>query len=133
VSSTEASIPAAVRTSFRLYLVTVAVSVVNVATQVHFNISPELVLLNPVIELALFLGIGLPMRAGKPWARVGMASVAALIVVLNLVFIIRLTSAFGQYSTLQVVLLLVLAGGKVALLGAATWMMYRPQTQDYFR
>ena len=132
MSETEARIPAAVSTSFQLYLAAVAVSAVNVATQVYFHISPALVLLNPVLELAVFLGIGLRMRAGKPWARVGMCSVAALIVVLNLVFIVRLATAFGQYSTLQVVLLMVLAAGKVALLGAATWMMYRPQNQVYF-
>lgn len=133
MSSTEAVAPAAVRTSFRLYLAAVAVSVANVVTQVHFHINPALVLLNPVLELAVFLGIGLRMRAGRPWARVGMSSVAALIIVLNVIFIGRLTTVFGEYSTLQVVLLLLLAAGKVALLGAATWMMYRPQNQGYFR
>jgi hypothetical protein len=132
VSSAEAVVPDAVRTSFRLYLAAVAVSVVNVALQVHFHISPPLVLLNPVLELAVFLGMGLRMRAGRPWARVGMCSVAALIVLLNLIFIVRLSSAFGQYPTLQVVLLMVVAAGKVALLGAATWMMYRPRNQGYF-
>ena len=132
MSSTEALIPAAVRTSFRLYLAAIVVSVLNAAMQVHLHISPALILVNPVLELALLLGIGLRMRAGKPWARVGMSSIAALIIVLNVVFIIRVTSVFGQYPTLQVVLLLGLSAGKVALLGAATWMMYRPQNQVYF-
>lgn len=132
MNSTEASTPAAVNTAFRLYLAAVVVSVVNAVTQVYFHINPALVLLNPVLELVVLLGIGLPMRAGKPWARVGMSSVAALLILLNVIYVVHLTSVFGRYSTLQVVLLLVLAVGKVALLAAATWMMYRPQNQVYF-
>jgi hypothetical protein len=52
---------------------------------------------------------------------------------LNLYISFGLTRAFGSMPTYQVLSLMTLALGKVALLGAATWMMFRPQNQDYFR
>jgi hypothetical protein len=134
VSSTGTSptVPATVRTAFALYMAAVVVSLVNLLAQVHFGISRPAGLVNPALELALFLGIGLPMRAGRPWAQIGMFSIALLLILLNLFLGYGLTRAFGSLPTYQVVLLLVLVGGKVALLGAATWMMYRPQNQAYF-
>ena len=132
MSSPSATVPGAVRTAFALYMAAAAVSAANAAALVHFHLAPGLVLANPVVELALYLGIGLPMRSGKLWARIGMFSVALLFILLNLLYTHGLTSAFGSAPTYQVVLLLVLVSGKVALLGAATWMMYRPQNQVYF-
>jgi hypothetical protein len=125
--------PREVRVSFALFMTAVAVSAANVLAQVHFGVSRAPVLLNPVIELVVFLAIGLRMREGKPWARIGMFSVALLLILLNLVVTYGLTRAFGSMPTYQVVLLLVLVGGKVALLTAASWMMYRPRNQLYFR
>lgn len=126
------TVPAAVRTSFALYMTAVVVSVANVLAQVHFGISKPVGLVNPALELAVFLGIGLRMRAGRMWARIGMFSIALLLILLNVFLAYGLTRAFGSLPSYQVVLLLALVVGKVALLGAATWMMYRPQNQAYF-
>jgi hypothetical protein len=131
-ADTSPTVPATVRTAFALFMAAVVVSLANVLARVHFRISPPAGLVNPAVELVLFLGVGLRMRAGRLWARISMFSIALLLILLNLFLGYGLTRAFGSLPTYQVVLLMMLVSGKVALLGAATWMMYRPQNQAYF-
>ena len=125
--------PALVRSAFRLYVGAVAVSAANAVLQVVFDVSPFVVLLNPILEATLFLGIGARMRGGSRLARTVLLGVAGLFIAVNLAFAAGLTSAFHRHSTALTALLLILVTAKVALIAAATWMMYRPPNHSYFQ
>ncbi|HEY9413377.1 MAG TPA: hypothetical protein VIQ30_01355 [Pseudonocardia sp.] len=132
VSKTPATVPSAIQTAFVLYQVTVLVSLANAVARMDFGMSSAAALLNPALELLVFVGVGLRMRAGRPQARIGLLTASLLLILLNLLVTYGLTQALGSLPTYQAVVLWVLAGTKVALLAAAAWMMYRPGAQRYF-
>jgi hypothetical protein len=125
--------PVAVRASFALFLGVVVLSLFNAVVQVAFRISGATAGLGAVIEAVLFVFLGTQMRAGRLWARVTLMSVVWVFVVISLLAVLWLGGAFGVHLSGLAMLTLCYITAKLAMIVAATVLMYRPSARDYFR
>ncbi|WP_028926148.1 hypothetical protein [Pseudonocardia acaciae] len=120
------------RASFALFLGVVVLSLLNAVIQSAFRLSGTPVLVGALIESVLFLVLGAHMRAGRPWARVTLASVAWVFVVVSLVAVYGLNGEWGGNLRGLVMFTLVAIVAKLAMIVAATLLMYRPSVRAYF-
>lgn len=124
--------PAPVRASFALFLGVVVLSLLNAVIQVAFRLSGTPVLVGALIETGLFVLLGTQMRAGRLWARMTLASVAWVFVVVSLIGLLGLNGQWGGNLRGLVVYTLVSLVAKLFMIIAATVLMYRPGVRDYF-
>ncbi|HEV7789137.1 MAG TPA: hypothetical protein VGP05_09010 [Pseudonocardia sp.] len=124
--------PTAVRASFALFVGVVVLSLLNAVIQISFRISGATVLVGALIEAALFLVLGSQMRVGRLWARVTLMSVAWVFVAVSLLALFGLKGEFGRNLDGLVLFTLGYVTAKLAMIVAATVLMYRPSTRGYF-
>jgi hypothetical protein len=124
--------PTAVRASFALFVGVVVLSLLNAVIQISLRISGATVLVGALIEAVLFLVLGSQMRVGRLWARVTLMSVAWVFVAVSLLALFGLNGSFGRNLDGLVLLTLVYVTAKLAMIVAATVLMYRPSTRGYF-
>jgi hypothetical protein len=125
--------PVAVRASFALLLGVVVLSLLDAVVQVAFRLTGATAGVGAVIEALLFVPLGAQMRAGRLWARMSLLSVAWVSVAVTLLGMFGLGGAFGARLTGLELLTLGYLSGKLVMIIAATVLMYRPSTRDYFR
>ncbi|MDT7609096.1 MAG: hypothetical protein QOC83_3162 [Pseudonocardiales bacterium] len=124
--------PTAVRASFALFVGVVVLSLLNAVIQISFRISGATVLVGALIEAVLFLVLGSQMRVGRLWARVTLMSVAWVFVAVSLLALFGLNGSFGRNLDGLVLFTLGYVTAKLAMIVAATVLMYRPSTRGYF-
>ncbi|MCU1650958.1 MAG: hypothetical protein QOG57_3865 [Pseudonocardiales bacterium] len=124
--------PTAVRASFALFVGVVVLSLLNAVIQISFRISGATVLVGALIEAVLFLVLGSQMRVGRLWARVTLMSVAWVFVAVSLLALFGLKGEFGRNLDGLVLFTLGYVTAKLAMIVAATVLMYRPSTRGYF-
>jgi hypothetical protein len=125
--------PTPVRASFALFVGVVVLSLLNAVIQIAFRIGGFTVLVGALIETVLFVFLGSQMRVGKLWARVTLMSVAWVFVAVSLLAVFGLNGSFGRHMDGLVLFTLVYVTAKLAMIVAATVLMYRPSTRGYFR
>lgn len=124
--------PAPVRASFALFFGVVVLSLLNAVIQVAFRPSGTPVLVGALIEAGLFVLLGAQMRAGKLWARVTLASVAWVFVVVSVLAVYGLNGEWGGNLRGLVVVTLIFLVAKLSMIISATVLMYRPGVREYF-
>jgi hypothetical protein len=125
--------PVAVRASFALFLGVVVLSLLNAVLQVAFRTSAATVGVGAAIEAVLFVLLGAQMRAGRLWARVTLMSVAWVFVAVSLLAMFGLGGALAGHLTGLALLTVGYLAAKLAMIVAATVLMYEPSARDYFR
>jgi hypothetical protein len=108
-------------------------SLLNAVLQLSTQLSGATVLVGALIEAALFLGLGVPMRAGRLWARMALMSVAWVFIAIGVLAGFALNSAFGHEVDGLVAFALICVAGKLLLIIVGTVLMYRPENRGYFR
>lgn len=121
------------RAAFALFVGEVVLSLLNAVLQVSTQLSGTTVVIGALIEAGLFLGLGVPMRAGRLWARMALMSVAWVFIAIGVLAGFALNSSFGQDVNGLVAFALICVAGKLILIIAGTVMMYRPENRGYFR
>jgi hypothetical protein len=124
--------PTAVRASFALFVGVVVLSLLNAVIQISLRVSGATVLVGALIETVLFVFLGSQMRTGRLWARVTLMSVAWVFVAVSLLAVFGLNGSFGRHMDGLVLFTLVYVTAKLAMIVAATVLMYRPSTRGYF-
>jgi|SRR5882757_1801887 len=124
--------PTPVRASFALFLGVVVLSLLNAVVQVAFRLSGAITVVGAVIEAVLFVLLGTQMRAGRLWARVTLMSVAWVFIAVSLLAMVGLNGAYGNHMDELVLFTLIYVSAKLAMIIAATALMYRPSTRGYF-
>lgn len=123
--------PGPVRASFALFLGVVMLSALNAVVQVAFAPTGVAAAVGAVIETALFLVLAVPMHAGRLWARFALTSAAWVFIAVSLLALVGLG---GTPAHLHGMVLFTVGyvSTKLVMILAATALMYRPNTRDYF-